>query len=295
MTKTFTPSRPIWCAGCGDFGVLHALIGGFEELGVPEHERFVTAGIGGSGTLQNDLSCYGYHTLHGRVLPTVTGAKLANPDLTVVGVGGDGDGYAIGGGHLMHAFKRNPGITYIVMNNGTYGLTKGQASPTAPEGWQNKSFKAGGRNLEEDFDPIMLGLSIPGSTYIARAYAGQPAQLKSLVVGALKHARDGKGMGYVEVLSPCVTYNDTYRDWRTSVYDVDSEEGYDPTNKAAAFVRMSELREEGRLPLGLIYEGKHPALEAISVNPELPAPALHDLASDQFHKGYEEALQSFIK
>ncbi len=294
MTKTFTPSRPIWCAGCGDFGVLHALIGGFEQLEVPAHERFVVAGIGCSGTLQNNLSCYGYHTLHGRVLPTCTGAKLTNPDLTVVGVGGDGDGYAIGGGHLMHAFKRNVGVTYIVMNNGTYGLTKGQASPTAPEGWKNKSSKGVAQNLEEDLDPIMFGLSIPGSTFLARAYAGQPAQLQRLVTEALIHSREGKGMGFVEVLSPCVTYNDNYRDWRTRVYDIDSEEDYDSSDKTKAFIRMAELRKEGRLPLGLIFRGEHPSLEDVTINPDFKAPALHDIEEDRFDKAFNEALESYM-
>ena len=151
--------------------------------------------------------------------------------------------------------KEIQGVAYIVMNNGTYGLTKGQASPTAPEGWKNSSSKGVAQNLEEDLDPIMFGLSIPGSTYLARAYAGQPAQLQRLVTGALEHSRQGHGMGYVEVLSPCVTYNDSYRDWRTRVYDIDSEENYDCTDKSSAFSRMSELRNEGRLPLGLIYRG----------------------------------------
>ncbi len=287
MTKTFTPSRPIWCAGCGDFGVLQALVSALEELKIPPHERMVVAGIGCSGSLQNNLSCYGYHTLHGRVLPTVTGSKLANPELTVVGVGGDGDGYAIGGGHLVHAFKRNPGVTYIVMNNGTYGLTKGQASPTAPTGYQD--------NLEEDLDPIMLGLSIPGSTFLARAYSGQPAQLLDLTLAALKHTAEGGGMSYLEVLSPCVTYNDTYRDWRTSVYDVDAEEGYDPTNRAAAFTRMQELREEKRLPLGLIFKGQRHALESVALNKDFPAPALQDIGRPDISGVCNDALQSFIR
>ena len=191
------------------------------------------------------------------MLPTCTGAKLANPDLTVVGVGGDGDGYAIGGGHLLHAFKRNPGVAYIVMNNGTYGLTKGQASPTAPEGWKKSSSKGVAQNLEEDLDPIMFGLSIPGSTYLARAYAGQPAQLQRLVTGALEHSRQGHGMGYVEVLSPCVTYNDSYRDWRTRVYDIDSEENYECTDKSSAFSRMSELRNEGASIRAYIWASIH--------------------------------------
>jgi len=287
MTTTFTPARPIWCAGCGDFGVLQALVNALEELGVPPHKRMVIAGIGCSGSLQNNLSCYGYHALHGRVLPTATGAKLANPELSVIGVGGDGDGYAIGGGHLMHAFKRNPGVTYIVMNNGTYGLTKGQPSPTAPVGY--------GDNIEEDLDPIMLGLSIPGSTFLARAYSGAPAQLLELTKAALEHTAAGRGMSYLEVLSPCVTYNDTYRDWRTAVYDVDAEAGYDVGNRAQAFVRMSELREQGRLPLGLIYRGERPALEQVALNRDFEAPALQDVAAPTVLAGYREAMQSFMR
>ena len=287
MTETFTPTRPIWCAGCGDFGVLEALITALDELQVPVHDRMFIAGIGCSGSLQNYLSCYGYHALHGRVLPTATGVKLANPQLTVVGVGGDGDGYAIGGGHLVHAFKRNPGVTYIVMNNGTYGLTKGQASPTSVAGFQD--------NIEEDLDPIMLGLSIPGSTFLARGYSGQPAQLLQLTLAALRHTSAGHGMSYLEVLSPCVTYNDTYREWRTNVFNIDSEDGYDSGNRAGAFERMVKLREQGRLPLGLIYQGERPALESLALNPEFVAPARQDLNDPGLVAGYREAMQSFIR
>ncbi|HIA78481.1 MAG TPA: 2-oxoacid:ferredoxin oxidoreductase subunit beta, partial [Gammaproteobacteria bacterium] len=225
--------------------------------------------------------------LHGRVLPTATGCKLANPDLTVVAVGGDGDGYAIGGGHLVHAFKRNPGITYIVMNNGTYGLTKGQASPTSTAGFRG--------NIEEDLDPVLLALSIPGSTFIARAYSGQPAQLLNLTIAALKHTAAGYGMAYLEVLSPCVTYNDTYREWRTNVYNIDDDADYDRKDRAAAFTRMIDLREQGRLPLGLIYEGERPALEKLVCNPAFDPPARQDISDPSLVDGYREALQSFIK
>ena len=287
MTETFTPTRPIWCAGCGDFGVLEALTQGLDELAVPAYQRMIIAGIGCSGSLQNYLSCYGYHALHGRVLPTATGCKLANPDLTVVAVGGDGDGYAIGGGHLVHAFKRNPGITYIVMNNGTYGLTKGQASPTSTAGFRG--------NIEEDLDPVLLALSIPGSTFIARAYSGQPAQLLNLTIAALKHTAAGYGMAYLEVLSPCVTYNDTYREWRTSVYNIDDDADYDRKDRVAAFTRMTELREQGRLPLGLIYEGERPALEKLVCDPAFDPPARQDISDPRLVDGYREALQSFIK
>ena len=287
MTETFTPTRPIWCAGCGDFGVLEALTQGLDELAVPEYRRVIIAGIGCSGSLQNYLSCYGYHALHGRVLPTATGCKLANPDLTVVAVGGDGDGYAIGGGHLVHAFKRNPGITYIVMNNGTYGLTKGQASPTSLAGFRG--------NVEEDLDPVLLALSIPGSTFIARGYSGQPAQLLNLTIAALKHTAAGYGMAYLEVLSPCVTYNDTYREWRTSVYNIDDDADYDRKDRVAAFTRMTELREQGRLPLGLIYEGERPALEKLVCDPAFDPPARQNISDPSLVDGYREALQSFIK
>jgi 2-oxoglutarate/2-oxoacid ferredoxin oxidoreductase subunit beta len=287
MTQTFSPARPIWCAGCGDFGVQQALVNALDELEVPIHNRMVIAGIGCSGSLQNNVACYGYHALHGRVLPTATGAKLANPELTVIGVGGDGDGYAIGAGHLVHAFKRNPGVTYIVMQNGTYGLTKGQPSPTSPIGF--------GNNIEEDFDPVMLGLSIPGSSFIARGYTGQPAQLLKLTIEALKHAERGHGMAYLEVLSPCVTYNDTYREWRTSIYDVDAESGYDPGDRAAAFTRMLELRSEGRLPLGLIYRGERPALEALARTGEFAPSALQDIASPDLLPRYRDTMQSFMR
>ena len=287
MTETFTPTRPIWCAGCGDFGVLEALTQGLDELAVPAYQRMIIAGIGCSGSLQNYLSCYGYHALHGRVLPTATGCKLANPDLTVVAVGGDGDGYAIGGGHLVHAFKRNPGITYIVMNNGTYGLTKGQASPTSMAGFRG--------NIEEDLDPVLLALSIPGSTFIARGYSGQPAQLLNLTIAALKHTAAGYGMAYLEVLSPCVTYNDTYREWRTNVYNIDDDADYDRKDRAAAFTRMIDLREQGRLPLGLIYEGERPALEKLVCNPAFDPPARQDISDPNLVDSYREALQSFIK
>lgn len=286
MTTTFKPARPIWCAGCGDFGVQQALENSMKALDIEPHNALVVAGIGCSGSLQNNIRCYGYHALHGRVLPTATGAKLANTNLAVIGVGGDGDGYAIGGGHLMHTLKRNPSLTYIVMNNGTYGLTKGQASPTSPNGY--------GENIEEDMDPIMMGLSIPGSTFLARGYTGQPAQLLELTTAALEHAKQGRGFAFLEVLSPCVTYNDTYRAWRTDVYDIERDDDYDPSDRGAAFARMLALREEGRLPIGLIYKGERPGLETQALNQDFAAPAVQDIDPAKLMPSYEKALRSFM-
>ena len=155
-----------------------------KRAGVELHETLVLAGIGCSGTVQNNIGAYGYHAMHGRVLPTAIGASLANPDLTIIAAGGDGDGYAIGGGHLMHAFKRNANLLYVVMNNGIYGLTKGQDSPTkeiplaAPE--------------EEPLDVMMLGLSILNTTFLARAITTRSEQLNDLILMGLNHAREGK-------------------------------------------------------------------------------------------------------
>ncbi|MEM7294029.1 MAG: thiamine pyrophosphate-dependent enzyme [Pseudomonadota bacterium] len=287
MTQTFTPGRPIWCAGCGDFGVLQALEQGLDALEIPRHEAMVIAGIGCSGSLQNNLRCYGYHAVHGRTLPTATGAKLANPDLTVVAVGGDGDGYAIGGGHFLHCLKRNPGVVYIVMNNGTYGLTKGQASPTSLTGYKG--------NIEEDLDPILLGLSIPGSSFLARAYSGEPAQLSRLTQAALTHAREGKGFAYLEVLSPCVTYNDTYREWRAKIIDMDADESYNATNRAESFMRLQALRDEGRLPLGLLYQGERASMESGALAPDFAPPAKVTIDPQELAQEYADAMATFAQ
>ena len=239
MTDTYIPATPIWCAGCGHFGVEGALAWALTDLGIEKHDTLILAGIGCSGTIQNNLGTYGYHALHGRVLPTATGAWQANPDLTVIAAGGDGDGYAIGMGHLIHTFRRNPSISYIVMNNGIYGLTKGQDSPT--------------REGTPTIDAILLGLSVLETTFIARGFTRSPDQLRNLTAAAITHARQGKGFAFLEVLSPCVTYNDTYPHWESTHIDLDTDDGYDPTSRTAAFTRIVELHANGAIPTGLIY------------------------------------------
>ena len=247
MTVTYSPRPPIWCAGCGHFGVQAALDRALREAGIPKERVLILAGIGCSGTIQNNLGTYGYHALHGRVLPTATGAALADPSLTVVAAGGDGDGYAIGAGHLVHTLRRNPALTYLLMNNSTYGLTKGQDSPTAalvhPE------------HREQALDGILLGLGITASTFLARGYSGRPDQLVRLIAAALDHARSGRGFGFVEVLSPCVTYQDTYPAWDAAVHDLDEESGHDPRDRAAAFATCLRVMGEGRIPIGTVYRG----------------------------------------
>ena len=275
MTATYPPATPIWCAGCGHLGVQAVMLGALRELAIPAHEVMVLAGIGCSGTIQNNLGTYGYHALHGRVLPTASGVHLANPDLTVIATGGDGDGYAIGMGHLVHTFRRNPSFACVVMNNGVYGLTKGQDSPTAQE-----------EGSASGFDAVSLGLSIPGTTFVARGFARWTDQLQMLMVAALEHARARRGFAFLEVLSPCVTYNDTYPAWDASLYDLDADAGHDPTNRAAAFVTLSTLGAEGRMAVGLIYSNDttgpgdvsaHPATQ--DVTPEANAEAYARLLS----------------
>lgn len=268
MTETFKPGSPIWCSGCGHFGVESALKQSLKNRSIEAHEAMVLAGIGCSGTIQNYIGCYGYHALHGRVLPTATGVAAANPGLTVIAAGGDGDGYAIGCGHLIHTFRRNPSLLYIVMNNGTYGLTKGQPSPTA----------ADRPDQEHGVDAVQMGITIPGSTFLARGFVGDMRQLVHLFDAALMHVRDKRGFAFLEVISPCVTYNDNYPSWRELLANLDSDDSYDCEDRPAAIANYARLTAAGRIPRGLIYQGSATTFEeAVGVTAE-NSPALQDLS-----------------
>lgn len=269
MTEIYHTGDPIWCAGCGHFGVQGALAHALEQLAIPTHETLLLAGIGCSGTVQNNLGTYGYHAMHGRVLPTAIGAALANPSLTIIAAGGDGDGYAIGAGHLVHSFRRNPNVVYIVMNNGTYGLTKGQDSPTKEHAHKHSG--------EAALDAVSLGLSIFSSTFIARGYTARSAQLNALMVQALEHTCARRGLAFVEVLSPCVTYNDTYPEWDARVTDVAALEEYDSCSRETAMTTLMRLHQEGRIPIGLIYQGRARTLEEIYLKDVSEPPALKKL------------------
>ncbi len=283
MTKTFTPGNIIWCSGCGHFGVESALRQSLKNLSIDPHEAIVLAGIGCSGTIQNYIGCYGYHALHGRVLPTATGVAAGNPALTVIAAGGDGDGYAIGCGHLMHTFRRNPSLLYIVMNNGTYGLTKGQPSPTA----------VGREDQEHEMDAVQLGLTIPGSTFLARGYVGHAQQLVGLIEAGLKHARAKRGFAFIEVISPCTTFNDTYPSWREVLVDINSDDSYDNNNRVSAIASYAELTAAGRIPAGVIYEGSASTFEeAMGVTAD-NAPALQDLSVANHLDKFQEYMDAY--
>ncbi|MEE9237442.1 MAG: thiamine pyrophosphate-dependent enzyme [Thermoplasmata archaeon] len=245
--------KPTWCPGCGDFGVLNALLKALNELEIDPKDLVVVSGIGCSSNLPHFLNVYGFHGIHGRLIPVATGIRLANPELTVIATGGDGDGYGIGLGHFVHAMRRNIDITYIVMNNAIYGLTTGQASPTSEKGMITKSTPEG--VIEWPVNPVAIALS-SGATYISRGFSGDPKHLKELIVGGIQH----RGFSLVDVFSPCVTYNkvNTYQWFRERAYSLE-EEGHDTMDMIAAYQRAHEW--DDRIPIGLFYRTDKPTYE----------------------------------
>jgi 2-oxoglutarate/2-oxoacid ferredoxin oxidoreductase subunit beta len=284
MTKTIPISTPIWCPGCGDFGVLASMKRALSDLGIKPKDTVIVGGIGCSGSIHNNLECYGIHSLHGRLLPTAIGVKLANPQLTVIAAGGDGDGYAIGAGHFVHALKRNPSILYLVMQNGTYGLTKGQPSPTAMPGYEG--------NVEMPFDAVMTALSVQNTTFIARGFSANQTQLVDLLKKGLEHANSLKGFSFLEVLSPCVTYNDTYKEWKEEVVNLDADTSYSPNSRVMAFTRCAELLSKGKIPTGLIFFGDVKSLEENTLTSKEPM-ALQNISLDANIQKYEALLKDF--
>lgn len=193
--------HPDWCPGCGDFGIVNAVQQALAAMQLPPWETYFFTGVGCSGKSNHYVKVYGAHTLHGRVLPYALGAKMSNPKLTVIAAGGDGDGLGIGAGHFVHAGRRNVDLTYVIFDNEVYGLTKGQASPTLPQGAQPKSLPL--PNINQQVNPFGLALAC-GYTFIARSYAYDAKHLKATLQAAINH----RGMALVDVLQPCPTYND---------------------------------------------------------------------------------------
>jgi len=224
--ETYKSTTPVtWCPGCGDFSVLHAIYKALSILNYKTEETAVISGIGCSGRTPIFTSCYGFHGVHGRVLPTATGVKLGNPKLNVMAIGGDGDGLAIGGGHFPHAARRNVDITYIMLDNSTYGLTKGQASPTSGKNSTVRSLPYG--SSEDNLNPVGLALAYNAS-FVARGFSGQLNPLIDLIVRASQH----KGFSFLHVISPCVVFNNTYPLYNKKVISI--PETHDVKNKEAA-------------------------------------------------------------
>jgi len=192
--------KPTWCPGCGNYAVLNAILCSFSELNIDPDDTVIVSGIGCSSRLPFFTRSYGFHSIHGRALPISTGIKVANPSRTVITVGGDGDGFSIGGNHFIHASRKNPNITYIVMDNEIYGLTKGQNSPTSHDDLKTKvnPYEA----IEERINPVLMALSFDTS-FIARGFSGDPNQLKDLIIRGIRHT----GFSFIHIMSPCVQYN----------------------------------------------------------------------------------------
>jgi len=206
-------ATPIWCPGCGDYGVLSALEHALALNGRPPHEVVLVSGIGCSSRLPAYTSCYGFHGVHGRALPFAAGVKLARPDLEVIAVGGDGDGYSIGGNHFIHACRRNLDMLYLVMDNRVYGMTKGQPSPTTEADWDS-DIAPGGLGLRP-FDPMALAIA-GGANFVARGFSGRPQELTDLIVQGLRWP----GFAFLDVLSPCMAFRSEEFGWKESVHPV---------------------------------------------------------------------------
>lgn len=239
--------KPIWCPGCGDFGVLASLYRAFAELDLDPARTVVVSGIGCSSRLPGFVSTYGVHTLHGRALPVAMGVKLANPELTVVAVGGDGDGFAIGAGHFPHAARRNIDITYLVMDNEIYGLTKGQVSPTSLTEQKAPSTPWG--NLETPLNTLAFAIA-SGAGFVARGASFNTKSLTELIVQAVEH----RGFSYIDAMSPCVMFNNHQEEWKELVTDVAPD--HDPADKVKAF----DLALKGGFKLGILYREMRPTL-----------------------------------
>ncbi|MDQ3702809.1 MAG: 2-oxoacid:ferredoxin oxidoreductase subunit beta [Chloroflexota bacterium] len=243
--------KPTWCPGCGDFGVLNAVYRAMRLKNFAPHEVVAVSGIGCSSRIPYFISTYGFHGIHGRTMPIATGVRVARPELKTLVFGGDGDAFAIGAGHFVHAMRRNLDLTYVVMDNAIYGLTKGQTSPTSGAGFSTLSTPQG--NPEQALNPMMLAISC-GATFVARGFSAEPQKLADLIVQGIEH----KGFSFIDVYSPCPTFNkvNTFKSYKDSVGDLPHE--HDATNTIQA---MNYANSDDPLYLGIFLQREAPTFE----------------------------------
>ncbi|MBW2407682.1 MAG: 2-oxoacid:ferredoxin oxidoreductase subunit beta [Deltaproteobacteria bacterium] len=253
-----TYAQNTWCPGCGNFGILTSIkkaLTDLEKDGLNLNNVAIVSGIGCHAKIVDYINVNSFYSIHGRVPPPMTGIKLANPELTVIGFAGDGDAYGEGIEHLIFSAKRNLDLTFIVHNNRVYGLTTGQFTPTSPSGFKGRSTPEG--SPEDPLNPIELMLS-SGATFVARGYTRNMEHLQSLIKAAVNH----KGFSFIDVLQPCFTFFNTYDYYNKRVYEF-SRQDYDVSDKKAAFVKAGEWAyEEGeKIPIGIFYQVKKPTYE----------------------------------
>ena len=236
--------KPTWCPGCGDFGVLNSVYRALRTQGIPPHQVVCVSGIGCSSRIPYFINAYGFHGIHGRTMPIATGVRLARPDLKTLVFGGDGDAFAIGAGHFVHAMRRNVDLCYVVMDNATYGLTKGQTSPTSGTGFVTLSTPNG--NPEQALNPMLLALA-SGATFVARGFSADPQKLADLIVAGMNH----KGFAFIDVYSPCVVFNkvNTFKYYKEQTEQLPKD--HDPSSLPAA---MQLAISQDPLYLGLFHE-----------------------------------------
>ncbi len=258
--QTLTPkdylskTHPIWCPGCGHFFILRALATALASLQIPNEKIALISGIGCSSRIPAYLDVYGFHGLHGRALPLAQGLKAIRPDMTVIVAGGDGDGYSIGGNHFIHACRRNMNVTYLVMDNEVYGMTKGQPSPTTDPHWKSK-LAPHGTDIRT-FNPLQVALA-SGASFVARGFAGDQKSLAQLIVSAIEH----EGFSLLEIKSPCVTFRPEEKEWHKKMRKLNVE----PTTD---FMKATKkIYESDGFDTGIFYEVNIPVYQPL-VNEE---------------------------
>lgn len=254
LSDLTTVCSPTWCPGCGDMAIWAAFKNAAVAKDWNNNNSVLVAGIGCHGHLVNFTKITSFEGLHGRAIPVASGVKMANNRLNVFTFTGDGDCLAEGGNHFMHACRRNHDITVVIHDNAIYGLTTGQTSPRSPHGFKTKSTPQG--NLDNPINPLSVAIAA-GATFVAREYASHIPQLAELFAKANEH----KGISIVDVLQPCVTFNEMYTHefYQNNTYYLG--EDHDPKNKEMAFKKSLEWGEK-QIPLGIFYEVDDPSYEA---------------------------------
>jgi 2-oxoglutarate ferredoxin oxidoreductase subunit beta len=241
--------KPVWCPGCGDFAVLAAITKALAFLELPREDVALVTGIGCSSRIAAYTSVYGFHGVHGRALALAGGLRAARPDLTVLVAGGDGDGLSIGGNHFIHACRRNMDMTYIVMDNEVYGMTKGQASPTTHPEWDRSKLTPRGTGIRP-FNPAEMALTA-GASFVARGFTGDPNGLAKILVEAIRH----RGFSFVQALSPCKTFRPEQMEWKKQVRHFEEAATDD------SVVADTRIQQDDGMSTGIIYRADHPVYQ----------------------------------